>query len=223
MPSSYDNILAIETSTLHLMLALSFGQDRLVRSHEKVEKSHGRFLMKKINELISSSGLRKSELQAIVTSVGPGSFTGLRIGLAAAKGLAVALDIPVVGVNLFEIAAYKMQQMPDSTMVLLPLKRDEYVIATTSGGKADRESFRTVRQEELATISQQGRWVYLCADSEQELDSGRQEVRFDAADLLAVGRMKLESGEVGDLETLEPLYLQKSQAEIRFDARHKTG
>jgi tRNA threonylcarbamoyladenosine biosynthesis protein TsaB len=221
MTAPYDNILAIDTSTLHLMLALSFGQDRLVRSHEKVEKSHGRFLMKKIGELVSSAGLRTEQIQAIAVSLGPGSFTGLRIGLAAAKGLAAALDIPVVGVSLFEVAAHKLQQEPDAATVALALKHNEYVIGQVHGGVASRETLRIVKQDEMTELTRQEPVVFLSADDGAESEPAKHLLIFDAADVLAAGRVKLDSGDIDDLETLEPLYLQKSQAEIRFDQRHQ--
>jgi len=103
------SVLAIDSSTHILKLALSFGDDRLVQISEEVEKSHGQIIVKKINELFQSAGLNKSMLRAIVVATGPGSFTGLRIGLATAKGIATALNIPVAGVGVFEVAVYKLR------------------------------------------------------------------------------------------------------------------
>ncbi|MFQ6009354.1 MAG: tRNA (adenosine(37)-N6)-threonylcarbamoyltransferase complex dimerization subunit type 1 TsaB, partial [Candidatus Zixiibacteriota bacterium] len=147
--TNYENILAIDTSTRWLKLALSFGADRLVKSQEKIEKSHGQFIVKKIGELFQSSGLKVDQLNAIVICTGPGSFTGLRIGLAVAKGMAVALSIPVAGVNLFTVAAYKLSSFDGKVHVIIPLNRDECFNAVVENGSYCKQSLSIVAYENL--------------------------------------------------------------------------
>ena len=103
--STMQNILAIDTATHNLHLGLQYGGDRLIKSTNPLAKSHGQVIFKKIEELFESADLTPSDLHAIVVSIGPGSFTGLRIGLAAAKGIAVAAELPILGVQLFDLAA----------------------------------------------------------------------------------------------------------------------
>ena len=133
------NILAIDTSSAELKLGLGFGEDRTVKSCEQIDKSHGRFIIKKIDNLLQSAGLDKNDLQAIVVCTGPGSFTGLRIGLAAAKGMAVAMDIPVVGLSLFEVAAFKLHNLNQRVHVIIGLNRDECFVAPVVGGFFDEK------------------------------------------------------------------------------------
>ncbi len=219
------NILAIDTSGKNLMLALSFGGDRLVKSDELMEQSHGQLLMKKIGELFQSGGLRKEELGTIVVCTGPGSFTGLRIGLAAAKGMAVALDIAVVPVSLFEIAAGKLAGVEGEVSVVVPLKRDEYFVSEVSSG-GHTADIRVVGDEGLKQLAGEKPVAALHFDLSSVVAgsvvkdlSGA--VTYDAADLIYIGASKLASGYTGDLAMLEPLYVQKSQAEIRFEQRNK--
>ena len=101
-----ENILAIDTATKHLRLALQFGQDRTVKSDERVTKSHSQMLSRKIDNLLQSGGLDKKNIGAIIINRGPGSFTGIRIGIATAQGMSVAMNIPVVAVSMFDIAAF---------------------------------------------------------------------------------------------------------------------
>ena len=219
---SEKNILGIDTSTRVLRLGLSFGGDRLVKSSEEVEKSHGQLIIKKIGELVQSAGLQKNDLDAIVAITGPGSFTGLRIGLAAAKGIAVALNIPVVGVDLFEVAAYKLGEGGGTVAVIVPLARDQYFVAEVVGGADGASSISTIAASELVTglndcpaIGISVNIAELFPDLPRVVADG--EIIYDVSDVLHLGTMKLSSGHQDDLVTLEPLYVQRSQAEIRFE------
>jgi tRNA threonylcarbamoyladenosine biosynthesis protein TsaB len=219
------NILAIDTSGKNLKLALSFGGDRLVKSDELMEQSHGQLLIKKIGELFQSAGLGREELDAIIVCTGPGSFTGLRIGLAAAKGMAVALDIPVVPVSLFEIAAGKLASVEGDVSVVVPLKRDEYFVSEVNGGQHAAD-IRVVGNDGLRLLAEKNSVAALHLDLSAAVSGAiandfSDAVGYDAADLIYIGTSKLDSGYAGDLSTLEPLYIQKSQAEIRFDQRNK--
>ena len=117
-------MLAIDTSTRHLRLALNFGGDRLVKSDEDMDMSHGRVMIRKISNLLESSGATMKDLDAVVVCTGPGSFTGLRIGIALAKGIAVGAGAVMAGVSLFDVAAYKLRSSDDETQVLVPFKKD---------------------------------------------------------------------------------------------------
>jgi tRNA threonylcarbamoyladenosine biosynthesis protein TsaB len=220
------NILAIDTSSSELKLGLSFGGDRIVKSCERMEKSHGRLIIKKIGELFKSAGLNKDELQAIVVCTGPGSFTGLRIGLAAAKGIAVALNIPVAGVNLFEVAVHKLSNLNHKVQVIIGINRDECFVAPIKRGSYDESTVSVVTYGNLPRVVGED-WV-ACHRTElsasfpqlDNVDVSKQ-LDYDASDLLELGAGKFASGLSDDLAQLEPLYLQKSLAELRFERRQR--
>ena len=67
--------------------------------------------------------MARDKIEGLVVCAGPGSFTGLRIGLAVAKGIATALEIPIAAVSLFEIAAAKLEAGGEIVQVLVPFKR----------------------------------------------------------------------------------------------------
>lgn len=216
-------LLAIDTSSSILRLAVRFGDDRLVKSSEEVERAHGQMIMRKVSNLFASSGMQPIDLSGIIVCTGPGSFTGLRVGIAVAKGMAVALDIPVVGVSLFEIAALRLQNSPEEVRVLIFQRKGEYLVARINDGQLDLADVTTMTVPEIVSQAGQNRFASIGpvepALSEQ---AGVQlsAIEFDASDFLSVGEPRLASG--GDnLDTLEPLYFGKSQAEIRFDQRHK--
>jgi tRNA threonylcarbamoyl adenosine modification protein YeaZ len=226
MTQNLDNLLAIETSTKRLMLALSFGSDRLIKSNELVDRSHGQVIARHLGNLFESAGLKQSQLDGIVVSTGPGSFTGLRIGLAMAKGMASALKIPVVGISLYDLAASKLGGAAKEYFAATQVRRDELLIARIVDSQFDQSRVAAI------SISQAADYVGASPVIGIELDilsfvpratlmGGESQLEFDAADLLEIGRVRLEAGEPDNLASLEPLYLQKSQAEIRFDERQK--
>ena len=96
------SILAIETSTDACSVALHSASGDVFR-YAQEPRSHTQLVMKMINEVLIESSIKVSEIDALSVSVGPGSFTGLRIGFAAAQGLAFGLDIPVVPVSSLEV------------------------------------------------------------------------------------------------------------------------
>ncbi|UCD63184.1 MAG: tRNA (adenosine(37)-N6)-threonylcarbamoyltransferase complex dimerization subunit type 1 TsaB [Candidatus Zixiibacteriota bacterium] len=223
---TYSNLLAIDTSSRRLLLGLSFGGDRLVKSDEAVEQSHGQLLIKKIAALFSSAGLGPGDLDGIVACTGPGSFTGLRIGLAAAKGMAVATAIDVVGVSLFETAAHRLSDVDGTVIVVVPLRRGEYAVGQVGGGRHLEENLRVASDGELEELLAGSRVATYHMSLESGLakavrDDLSSKARFDAADLIAVGREKLLLGKADELTALEPLYIQKSQAEIKFERRKR--
>lgn len=95
-------LLYIETATETCSVALSVN-DRIVKVKEVSDSfSHAENLIPFIDEIITESGVTKSQLSAIVLSIGPGSYTGLRIGTSTAKGLSYALEIPVISISTLQ-------------------------------------------------------------------------------------------------------------------------
>ncbi|MCP4685880.1 MAG: tRNA (adenosine(37)-N6)-threonylcarbamoyltransferase complex dimerization subunit type 1 TsaB [bacterium] len=219
---SFDNLLALDSSTSRLVLAVSFGGDRTVKSDNRVEKTHGQIIIKKIDELLESSDLPVGDLDGLVVCVGPGSFTGLRIGLAAFKGLAVANKLPLIGLDLFELAAHKLSWEQAPVHLLIPSRKGEFYFGTVEDGVVVPEKTGIVAQDKL-TEQVGNRRVYGIDVNPTEILPGlsaRQEggqLAYDGGDLIVMGRERLLAGQKADLAGLEPLYLQKSMAETNFE------
>lgn len=99
-------ILCLETATVNCSVALFDGENLMAISESNDGSfSHSEKLHVYIKKVLDSSGINTSGLDCVAVSRGPGSYTGLRIGVSAAKGLAYALDIPVVTVDTLEIMA----------------------------------------------------------------------------------------------------------------------
>ena len=108
-------VLHIETSTTSCSVALSKGQALVAQLHYDNGYSHAENLHPFIQKLFNESGVSIKELSAVAVSKGPGSYTGLRIGVSAAKGLAYSLNIPLIAVETLQtMAVAAKKQMPEA-------------------------------------------------------------------------------------------------------------
>ena len=92
------SMLAIETSTPACSVALRVG-DAVISRYCEEPRSHTRLVMSMIDEVLGEAGIKPNQLDALAVTLGPGSFTGLRIGFATVQGLAFGLDLPVVALS----------------------------------------------------------------------------------------------------------------------------
>jgi tRNA threonylcarbamoyl adenosine modification protein YeaZ len=114
-------ILALDTAAAHCAAALV--DDGHVRATllERMDRGQAERLMPLAQSLLDAEGMAWRDLDALAVGIGPGNFTGIRISVAAARGLALALDIPAIGVSTFEALAYGHE---GPVLVSLDAKRD---------------------------------------------------------------------------------------------------
>jgi tRNA threonylcarbamoyladenosine biosynthesis protein TsaB len=136
-------LLALDTAGPDCAVALARsgagGGEIVARASEKIGRGHAERLMPMIEALLAETGVDFTDLDRLAVTVGPGSFTGVRVGIAAARGLALALDIPAVGVNSLEALALPVarRKSAGSVVAALDAKRGEiYAFARdlASGG-----------------------------------------------------------------------------------------
>lgn len=120
------NILNIETSTTNCSVAISVNGERVVLKEDNSSSySHAERLHIYIDEALDSAQISRNELHAVAVSKGPGSYTGLRIGVSAAKGLCYALDIPLISVPTLEALARKVELEKGYIVAMLDARRSE--------------------------------------------------------------------------------------------------
>lgn len=115
-------VLGFDTSAAHCAAALVRDGTVLAARTEDMAKGQAERLMPLLEELLAEAGLGWHDLDALGVGTGPGNFTGVRISVAAARGLALGLGIPAVGVSVFEALA---QGAPRPVAVALDARRDE--------------------------------------------------------------------------------------------------
>ncbi len=116
-------LLALDTTANSVSTALVNEQGVLISRFAEMVRGQGEALMPMMADMMAASGYALSDVTDVAVSVGPGSFTGVRVGLAAAKGIGLALGIPVHGVTTFEVAAWQVKR---PVTVVLDTKRGDF-------------------------------------------------------------------------------------------------
>ncbi|MFK7870502.1 MAG: tRNA (adenosine(37)-N6)-threonylcarbamoyltransferase complex dimerization subunit type 1 TsaB [Roseobacter sp.] len=125
-------ILSFDTSAAHCAAALLRGKDICAVHFEERARGQAEELFPIIDALLDKAGMAYADLSALGVGTGPGNFTGLRISIAAARGLSLGLGIPAIGVSSFEVAHAHQSAQRDT--VLLPAPREMAYQATFTGG-----------------------------------------------------------------------------------------
>jgi len=182
---------------------------------ELVGRTYSVTLVAAVAELLALKNLVLEDLGGIVAVSGPGSFTGVRVGLSAVKGLAEGAQIPVVAISRLLVLASKAG-VPSCA---LDAHRDEVFLSVEEMGRPPRELLASER--ELATIRPAPMRVAVCDDRAAVLLTNAwpstQIVRCEAplaSDALHLGAPRLISGSQDDLARLDGNYLRRSDAEI---------
>jgi tRNA threonylcarbamoyladenosine biosynthesis protein TsaB len=214
-------LLAIDTCGPTGSVALGRWDGQAVEILGQIElegRNYSSTLVTAVGEVLALGGVTLRELGAIVAVNGPGSFTGVRVGLAAVKGLAEALRIPVFSVSRLEVLATKA----DCQTAVLDAHRHEVYLRLAPSAKPAKELLAGVR--EFAELSPRPSRVALCDEAaELLLASGwpdAEVLRIDApsaADALRLCAPRVEAGEFADLALLDGHYLRRSDAEIFGD------
>lgn len=114
-------ILGFDTSGPYVTAALFDGDAVLASLHEDMAKGQAERLMDALSDLLDEAGVQMADLTALGVGVGPGNFTGIRISVAAARGLALSLGVPAIGVSLLEALA---EGTAAPVLALLDARRD---------------------------------------------------------------------------------------------------
>jgi tRNA threonylcarbamoyladenosine biosynthesis protein TsaB len=222
-------VLALDTSTGRGSLALAAGERVLAEYTLESPASYLNRLLAGIQQLLADTGRRLAEVGLIVVSAGPGNFTGLRLGMATAKGLALAQNCPVVAVNTLDALAANFFYSPLPVCALLDAKKQEVYAAWyhyPAGAAVLRGEYQLLRPAALAA-QLAGPTIFTGPGLErygallQELLGEKAvlpppELRWVRAGVLArLGLARLQAGEVLPLEALTPFYLRPADAEIK--------
>ncbi len=118
-------ILAIDSSGLTASAALVTEDSILAEYNTNYKKTHSLTLLPMIDEILKMTETEVSELAAVAVAKGPGSFTGLRIGSATAKGLTLAADIPIIEISTLEAMAYQLYGTEDVICPMMDARRNQ--------------------------------------------------------------------------------------------------
>ncbi len=122
-------ILCIETSTEICSVALARGGECVALKECNTNNSHAKNMIPFVDEVLREAGIEKRQLNAIAVGIGPGSYTGLRIGVSTAKGLAYTLGIPVIAISTLECIAEPFLNLAEHCRPLIDARRMEVFTA----------------------------------------------------------------------------------------------
>lgn len=230
-------ILAFETSAKAASVAL-LEDDRLLGEYYlNCGQTHSRTLMQMAQELLENCALTPQDVSAVACAAGPGSFTGVRIGVAAAKGFAWGRELPCVGVSTLEGMAQQAAIFDGIICCAMDARREQVYNALFSceGGSLSRlTEDRAISLEELEQELKKhekmkimvGDGAQLCYNTCSEHVSGcilapEQIVMQRASGVALCARKQLLTGAAFDGAALEPNYLRLSQAERERNERLK--
>jgi tRNA threonylcarbamoyladenosine biosynthesis protein TsaB len=218
-------LLAIDTASrvtgiaLYDQTGLHMEQMWLTGDNHTVE------LMPYIIRACEQQGLGPSALQAVAVSLGPGSFTGLRVGLSVAKGLALALGIPVLGVPTLDAIAYAHSREVLPVCAVLPAGRGRWCVAlyeSSAAGWQRSSEYALVSADDLIALLQEP--TFICGELDAHLVEVLRTVAVERAPRVVIASpalsmrraghlaelawQRFSAGERDELSSLTPIYLQ---------------
>ena len=230
-------ILAMDTATMTSSVAVATEERVLAELTAETCFTHSETLVPHMDEVLRLADVKREELSAVAVSLGPGSFTGLRIGLAAAKAIAYALSIPLVGVPTLEVLA---AAFPSPGPLIAPLidaqKGNGYFALyrfTENGLVCEKDVVVASPQEIAAGIAGENGPVILAGDFARKLAvkgialpknatlAPITHIMPRAALVAARAVIRLKNGEGKSPMELEPIYVRRSEAEVLWEKRHR--
>ena len=226
-------ILAIDTSTAWCSVALSIGDQAPILRHELVSAGASQLVLPWVEALLEQANIKLNELDAIAVGIGPGAFTGVRLGVAAVQGLAIACDLPILPVaSLDAIAAQLIKTnlfedaKPSNFVIAIDARMDEIYWAKYESPMQKPDLAKRIgdihlsKPEELDLIDIQflaggalkvyGERLFAKATlPSAALDA---QIHLTALGILDCAKVRLKEGRQIHVRELEPLYVRDKVA-----------
>lgn len=211
-------ILSIETSTTNCSVSLSFeGETLVLKEDNNVNYSHAESLHVFIDNVIQSGNIERSQIEAIAVSKGPGSYTGLRIGISAAKGLAFALNIPLISTSTLKALAMQAEVESGFIVPMLDARRQEVYSAIFD------HQYSAVRDIKAEVLNEDSFKAYLDEGKVYFIGNGVPKTKAiidhhnaifiedklpSAREMGALAHAKYKISDIEDVAYFEPFYLK---------------
>jgi tRNA threonylcarbamoyladenosine biosynthesis protein TsaB len=218
-------ILAVDTSTEACSVALQIGNETIAKFADE-PRSHSRLLMPMVQQVLAEAQIKVNQLDAIGVSIGPGSFTGLRIGFAAVQGMAYGADIPVVPISTLKlmVATYSRQQntVVGEIMALLDARMSEFNLGRYKLEDNDQivalEDDRLVSAEQVIALIEANNPSAIIGDSGNLFETAPQladqftQIYPNAIDILPMALQQFNQGLAVNIESIDLVYLRGTEA-----------
>lgn len=226
--------LAIETSSLVSSVALLQGEKLRAELTIQAKLTHSEQLMPHIADMLVKAAAKKEDIDGVIVSAGPGSFTGLRIGLATAKALAFAWHVPIVGIETPLALAWNFVGVGDLICPLIDAQKGNVYYSLYRWRDGTVNEVHPVTIAPLTAVLQllADEAVVFCGDGALlgavQIGSTAAPFRIApptqviprAGSLALAGAFRLQRGDYDDAMTLVPSYKRRSEAEVLWEKRH---
>jgi tRNA threonylcarbamoyladenosine biosynthesis protein TsaB len=229
-------ILGIETSTNTGSVAIVSEDGVIAQYSLNIEVMHSERLMSTVDRVLKDTGLTIAEMDGYAVAIGPGSFTGLRIGLAAVKGLALVTGKPVAAVPTLKALAWNLPYAANPVCAMLDARKNEVYAATyrfegttlvhvmaeavlSLSLLAERISEKTIFTGEASRLFHK---EIVATFGDRALFAPRSATLPSAAGVAEIGLDMIKSGKQSDLDSVTPMYIRRPEAEVMWEKRSQS-
>lgn len=226
-------LLGVETATSWQSVAI-LEDDRVLARHDRdASGAHGTLLLPAIDQLLTQTGLQLTDLDGLACSIGPGSFTGIRVGMATCLGLRAATGLPLALVPTLEAMAWNAKAATLPVCPVLTSRRGEVywaIFRWTTGGQLERALAEHVGGPRAlamslteATLMFGEGWSSMESEIRAALPTSvaisvgpPQAAKPSAVNVALIGIQRLQRGEIAGAQVV-PLYVQRAEAELKYE------
>ena len=214
-------ILSIETATTFGSVAIHKDGKLIGIQQYAIEKSHSALVQVLMSQLLENTGIERSEIEAVAVSAGPGSYTGLRIGVSSAKGFCYALDIPLIAVNTLEALVFQVAKLNIEGYKLCPMidarRLEVYCLLAEANGTVLEKTYAKIIEEDAFLDYLKEEKVLFFGDGAAKckpMISHENAIFIDnivpsAHEIGEMAELKFQKNEFEDLAYYEPFYLKE--------------
>jgi tRNA threonylcarbamoyladenosine biosynthesis protein TsaB len=214
-------VLGIETATAVSSVGLADENGLVAEFRHTRQKNHSESLAWMVESVCLSAEIQLAALSAVAVSTGPGSFTGLRIGLGYAKGLAFGLDIPLVGIPTLEALIWSVPQPSGWACVLLLARKgeayrglfqrqgDRWILFRDYDTVEEKSIFSHLPDDRILCVGNGAEYFRPVLERDSRITLTAESVTASGYSVAALGLKKFIAGDTADLDSLIPQYLKK--------------
>lgn len=227
-------ILGIETATVQAGCALGGHEGVIASAHSAKGRRHAENLTPAIDFICEQAGIGLDEIGLVAVDIGPGLFTGMRVGIATAKAIAYALRVPMIGVSSLDLLAFSVRYSPRLIVPVIDARRGEIFHALyrqvpggvqrmtepTVGTAQDLASELMAMSEDVLLVGDGARRhaeTFEELDKVEPVDGGN--LYPSAVSLVQLAHARALREEFSPIDRIHPVYLRKPDAEINWQTR----
>lgn len=214
-------ILSIETATKAGSVAIHKDGALIGIQQYNIEKSHSALVQVLMSQLLENTGIDRNEIDAVAVSAGPGSYTGLRIGVSSAKGFCFALNLPLIAINTLEAMVFQVNKQHVNEYLLCPMidarRLEVYcLVAEKSGVILEATYAKIIEEDAFSSYLKEGKILFFGdgADKCKTIIRSENAIFIDdiipsAKEIGEMAEVKFQKGDFEDLAYYEPFYLKE--------------